>query len=178
MLAAAAALCSCTAVPRPTPAVEVGAQDAGFDGSAVRTDLESSARMRFGEALVTRALAAETHLFAKHYFGLAPPPVRQPDGSFKDPEPPTAMLIREDGRWMAAAVGGLRAVADDKAAAIDAAIADPAFWNEPVSARATCTDAGASLLLLRTPKRQALVRKGTCGATQRTERLIFAALNA
>ena len=171
------------------PAVPVGAPAApaettaeaippGFDPQRVRSDLESTARQRFGDALTDRALAAPAYLFSKHYMGLAPPPIVQPDGSYKYPDPPMAVLIRENGGWMAATTSGWRPAKPEQAAAIDAMIADAAFWAEPAWTQPGCTDAGGSLLMLKVPRRPAIVRQGACGATQRTERLVFLGLEA
>jgi hypothetical protein len=151
-----------------------------FDPDLVRRDLEASADARFGEPLTEQAVAGDTFLIAKHYFGLAPPPELQPDGSYRDREPPVALLVKEEGRWQAARPGsnGFQPIAPDKAATLDRLVSDEALWSEPDHARAGCTDAGASLLWLKMPGRPVLVRRGACGATARTERLIFAALDA
>jgi hypothetical protein len=149
-----------------------------FDAERVRGDLETTARARFGDALTDRALASAAYLFSKHYMGLPPPPVLQPDGSYKDPEPPMAMLIRENGQWLAATATGFRAANPAKAEEIDALLADPAFWAEPAWAQPGCTDAGGSLMMLKVPRRAPVVRQGACGATKRTERLVFLGLEA
>lgn len=150
-----------------------------FDPAEVRRDLETSARAKFGDALVEQTLASPEFLFAKHYYGLAPPPTLQPDGSYRYPEPPTAMLIRREGQWLSArSGGGFVAVAPEKAAALEAMLAEPGFRAEPAYAEPGCTDAGASLLWLKPAGQPALVRRGACGATARTERLIFLALDS
>ena len=177
---ALAALATCAPVA-PAPEPVTGSPESvqpGFDPAALQADPEATARLRFGKALVSRALAAPVHLFAKHYMGLAPPPIVQPDGSYRYPDPPMAMLIREDGQWLAATLDGMRPAKPDKVAAIDAIVGDAAFWADPAWARPGCTDAGGSLLMLRAPPRQGIVRQGACGATQRTERLGFLALEA
>ena len=89
-----------------------------------------------------------------------------------------AMLIRVDGQWLAATSIGFRAINPEKAATIDAVLGDAAFWAEPAWAQPGCTDAGGSLLMLKVPQRPRIVRQGACGATQRTERLVFLALEA
>ena len=175
----AATLSACApAVPVSQPVATPEAIPPGFDVERVRSDLETTARQRFGDALTDRALASPTYLFSKHYMGLPPPPILQPDGTYKDPEPRMAMLIRENGQWLAATSMGFRAVNPEKAAAIDAMIADAAFWAEPAWAQPGCTDAGGSLLMLKVPQRARIVRQGACGATQRTERLVFLGLEA
>ena len=177
VLAFALAACA-PAVPVAQPAETPEAIPPGFVPERVRSDLETTARQRFGNALTDQALASPTYLLSKHYMGLAPPPVLQPDGSYKEREPPMAMLIRENGRWMAATPGGWRPAKAEQAAAIDAMIADAAFWAEPAWAQPGCTDAGGSLLMLKVPQRARIVRQGACGATQRTERLVFLGLEA
>ena len=150
-----------------------------FDAAEVRQDLEGSARAKFGAALTEQALASPTFLFAKHYVGLSPPPILQPDGSYRFPDPPMAMLVRRSEGWVTARVGaGFVPVAANKGAALDAALRDPGFWNEPVYTRPTCTDAGSSLLWLKVPGKSATLRRGACGATERTERLVWLALEA
>ncbi len=89
-----------------------------------------------------------------------------------------AMLARRDGRWLAATANGFRPAKPDKAAAIEAIVRDSEFWREPAWAKPGCTDAGGSLLMLKVPPRDRIVRQGACGATQRTERLVFIALEA
>ena len=179
LIVLAAALSACApAVPVAQPQATPEAIPPGFDPERVRSDLETTARQRFGDALTDRALGSPTYLFSKHYMGLAPPPVLQPDGSYKDREPPMAMLIRENGQWLAATATGFRPAKPEAATAIDAMIADRAFWAEPAWAQPGCTDAGGSLLILKVPQRARIVRQGACGATQRTERLVFLGLEA
>ncbi|MDQ3145212.1 MAG: hypothetical protein M3Q57_10115 [Pseudomonadota bacterium] len=177
-----AALAACSSVPPaavPVPVVERPMDTpAAFDLGEVQRDLETGARAKYGEAAVARAFAAPTSIIAKHYFGLAPPPVLQPDGSYKEREPPLALLVRENGAWMAATGSGWRKVDAAKALALETALRDAAFWAEPDYARPGCTDAGASRLVLRFPGKPVTVRQGACGATARTEKLIFAALDA
>ena len=176
--------CAPTLVPAPSlPATEPAAEatNPGFDATRVRTDLESTARQRFGDALTDRALASPNFLFSKHYVGLPPPPILQPDGSYKEREPAMALLVRENGRWLVATADGFRAANPDKAADIDALLADQAFWDEPAWSQPTCTDSGGSLLMLKIAPRAPttpVVRQGACGATRQTERLVFLALEA
>ena len=183
LVAATAALSACApAPPAPVPAAVLARPldsiQPGFRPAEVRGDLEATARQRFGDALTDRALASDTYLFAKHFVGLAPPPIVEPDGSYRYPPPPMAMLIRENGQWLAATAAGFRAVSADKAAAIDALVRNAAFWSEPDYAEPGCTDAGASLLMLKAPPRPVVVRRGACGRTALTERLVFLALEA
>ena len=179
LLTAVAALWACApAVPVAQPVAASEEVIPGFDAERVRTDLQKTARERFGDALTDRALASPAYLLSKHYMGLAPPPIVQPDGSYKYPDPPMAMLIRENGQWLAATATGFRRAKPDQATAIDAMIADRAFWAEPAWAQPGCTDAGGSLLMLKAPQRARIVRQGACGATQHTERLVFLGLEA
>ena len=180
LLAAGAALAACAPTAPVTEPVARPAESVGrhFDPVAVQADLETTARQRFGEALVAQALASDAYLFAKHYMGLPPPPIVQPDGSYKYPDPPMAMLVRRDGQWLAATANGFRPAKADKAAAVEAIVRDADFWAEPAWAQPGCTDAGGSLLMLKVPPRERIVRQGACGATQRTERLVFLALEA
>lgn len=178
LLLAFAALAACSAVP-PAPVVERPMDTPTlFDLGEVRRDLEGGARAKYGEAAVARAFAAPASIIAKHYYGLAPPPILQPDGSFKEREPPLALLVRENGVWLAATVSAWRRIDAAKSLALETALRDAAFWAEPAYARPGCTDAGASRLVLRFPGRPVTVRQGACGATARTEKLIFAALDS
>jgi len=144
----------------------------GFEPVAVANNLLMSARDRFGESAVRRALSAPAYLFAKHFPGMLPP---LPPGA-SPPPIPTAMLMREGDRWVAATPDGFRSVLRDKSEAIDAILADRAFWASPDYAPPNCTDAGASLLLVKLPGRPETARRGACGPSQRTEQLAMLAL--
>lgn len=150
----------------------------GFNRATVEAILLASARARYGEALVRRAIAAPAFLFTKHYPGMMPPPPPGAGPDWRYPEPPVAMLFRENGQWLAARAEGLRAAKPDKVGEIEAILADPAFWAEPEYAEPGCTDAGASLLMLKLPDRARITRRSACGATQRGEHLVFRALEA
>ena len=174
-------LAACTAPPPPPPAAEVSGDASGpawFDPVRVETDLKTTALERFGDGYFAEAIRAPTYLFAKHYVGLPQPPILQPDGSYKYPPPPMAMLHRGAEGWMVATATGFRPAKADKAAAIDAILSDAAFWAEPASSQPACTDAGGSLLMLRVPRHDQVLRQGACGATALTERLVFLALEA
>ena len=175
----ATAACAPVAPVAPIADPRRDAAEPRFDAAKVRADLIATARQRFGDAATDRALAAPVHLLAKHYYGLAPPPIVQPDGSYKYPDPPMALLRREkDGLWYAATAAGWRLAKPDKAAEIEALLADPAWRAEPVWAQPSCTDAGGSLLLAKPPGGAETVRQGACGAAERTERLVFLALDS
>jgi hypothetical protein len=172
-------LVACAPVARPEAAIGPTETRPDFNPAEVQADLEKTARTKFGAALTDQALASPTFLLAKHYMGLPPPAISQPDGTYTFAEPPISMLIRRDGRWLAARVGkGWVPVSVDKAGAIDLLLRDRRFWNEPDHSRPTCTDAGASLLWLKTAERRAVTRKGACGATLMTEKLVLQALEA
>ena len=174
-------LAACAPAVVPAPSVQPATDEstpAWFDAVRVETDLKTTAKERFGDGYYARAITSPTYLFAKHYVGLPPPPIAQPDGSYKYPPPPMAMLIRDASGWQVATATGYRQARPDKAAAIDAILGDKAFWAEPAWSQPGCTDAGGSLLMLKVPQRARIVRQGACGATQRTERLVFLALEA
>jgi hypothetical protein len=50
------------------------------------------------------------------------------------------------------------------------------FWSEPTFANPTCTDAGATYLIVSLPNRPFLLRTANC-ATPKSERLGLAAIN-
>ena len=141
-------------------------------------DLLWSAQQIFGEQLVRRALAANAYIFAKHYQGMLPPPPPGAGPNWKYPEPPTALLFVENGLWLAATRDGIRQARADKVQEIRQILSGEKFWKEPVWAPPGCTDAGASLLLLKIPGRPEVVRSASCGATGGSEAIVFRALEA
>lgn len=141
-------------------------------------DLLWSAQQLFGEQLVRRALAADAYVFAKHYQGMRPPPPPDAGPDWKYPDPPTAVLFVENGTWLAATETGVRQARADKVEEIRHVLAEESFWNEPVWAPPGCTDAGASLLMLKIPERSEVVRSASCGATGGSETIVFRALEA
>lgn len=141
-------------------------------------DLLWSALQLFGEPLVRRALAADAYIFAKHYPGMLPPPPPGAGADWKYPEPPTAVLFVEHGLWMAATREGVRQARIEKVQEIRRVLMTDKFWKEPVWAPPGCTDAGASLLLLKVPGRPEVVRSASCGATGGSEAIVFRALEA
>lgn len=165
--------CAPVAPPPRPPGTLSGAEGPAFDAEKTRRDLESSARTQHGDALVEQALAAPAFLIAKRYAGMLPPPPPDAGPDYRYPDPPAFVLVRPERQWLAAQKGGgFVAVGADRAARLDAALADPAFWKEPAWAPPGCTDAGASLIWLKLPGRPPQVRSGTCGETERTERLV------
>jgi hypothetical protein len=141
-------------------------------------DLLWSAQQLFGEQLVRRALAADAYIFAKHYQGMLPPPPPNAGPDWNYPEPPTAVLFMERGTWLAATRNGVGQARADKVRQIDEILSSGKVWSEPVWAPPGCTDAGASLLLLKVPRRREVVRSASCGAAGGSEALVFRALEA
>jgi hypothetical protein len=140
----------------------------------VEADLLATARERYGTAALERALAAPTHVIVKRFAGMAPPP---PPGAGPDWRPPTpsAMLIKDEGRWLAATPDGWRAADSAATAEIEAVIASRAFWSEPAT-NLPCPDAGALLLLIKAPSRERTVRISRC--TSVAQQIVLAALRA
>ncbi len=173
--------CAPTIAPVPPEArvIPAGPSTNSFnwtdDMPTVERELLATARERFGEAAVRRALGAPTYLFAKYYHGMLPPP---PPGGAPPYKPPMALLIRENGQWLAATDQGFRPARADITPQLDALLASPNFWAVSTTTGPPCPDAGASLLLLKVPSRPETVRTGTCGATQPNERLVMLAIDA
>ena len=141
-------------------------------------DLLWSAKQLFGEQLVHRALAAPIYIFAKHYPGMLPPPPPGAGPDWKYPEPPTAVVFVENGMWLTATSNGVRQARPDKVREIQQLLSSQTFLKEPVWAPPACTDAGASLLLLKMVRHPEIVRSASCGATGGSEALVFRALEA
>lgn len=152
--------------------------DHSFNRARIEADLLFSARQRFGEALVRRAIAAPAFLFSKHYPGMLPPPPPDAGPDWKYPEPPAAMLFQENGIWLVATAQGVRQARSDKLSELQAILANLAFWGEPENPEVGCTDSGASLFMLKVPQRPRITRRGVCGGGPNGERLVFVALEA
>ncbi len=180
-LALMSGACVHNAAPSATRAIPRGPEpeqlEAGFDKVAIERDLLLTARNRLEEATIRRALAADSYIFAKYYPGMMPPP---PAGIPHDWKPkfPFVLLFKEDGRWLAATAGGMRAANPAAIAKVEAALSDAAFWKQPSWTPPRCTDAGASLLLIKVQGRSETLRRGSCGETELTQRLVLAALEA
>lgn len=179
----ALALCAC-AQTSGAPSVRllpVGPEpeqlEAGFDRAAIERDLFLSARSRFGEAAIRRAFAAESYIFAKYYPGMMPPP---PPGMGRDWKPkfPFVLLFEEKGQWLAATPSGVRPANPAAMGKVRAALAEPRFWKQPSWTPPRCTDAGASILLIKVRGRRETLRRGSCGETELTQRLVLAAIEA
>ena len=176
VLALALAGCVAEAPPadQPPPGRPLETLPAGARLQQVETDLLDTARKRFGDAALTRALAAPTHLIVKRFVGMAPPP---PPGAGADWRPPTpnALVIREEGKWYAATDGGWRPASEAAIAELEPILASEAFRSESATVPA-CPDFGASNLLLKAPGRARIVRSHQCSSA--TTRAIEAAFRA
>ena len=147
---------------------------AGVALAEVEADLLATARERFGQAALDRALAAPIHLMVKRFAGMAPPP---PPGAGPDwrPPTPTALLYKERGTWMVATDTGWRQARIEAAEQLDAIFANRRFWAEPPIIFA-CPDFGAGLMLVKRPENARIVRNHQC--TSETSRLVSEALRA
>ena len=170
---------ACTTTSPATRLIPIGAEpeqlEAGFDRAAIERDLMLTARNRVGEATIRRALGADSYLFAKYYPGMMPPPPPDMPANWR-PKFPFMLLFQENGRWLAATDAGVRTANEHAVSRIAGLVADEAFWRQPNSTPPQCTDAGASLLLIKLPNRAETLRRGSCGATELTQRLVAAAL--
>lgn len=164
LLLAALAVAGCAQSARPgiETARPLDTQPAYADLASVRGDLIATAHARYGAAAVDRALAAPTHLIVKRFAGMVPPP---PPGASPDwrPRTPSAMLIRDAGRWLAATPGGWRPVDATAGVRVDAVLAGPRLWSEDAATPA-CPDFGSSNLLLKVPARRETVRRASCSS--------------
>jgi hypothetical protein len=88
------------------------------------------------------------------------------------------LLINEGNGWLAATSSGFRTANPTQVAELRGILGSDAFWSAPASGGPGCTDAGASLLMMKLPERSEIVRTGTCGETQINEQLVRAALQA
>ena len=162
--------------PAVAPSIEqpLRVMPAGLDAARVRADLIATARTKFGDAAVDRALADPTHLIAKRFAGMVPPP---PPGTPADwaPPTPTALLIRTEQGWMTATESGWRRANAEAAAEIDALLAQSRFWKEPDYTPA-CPDFGSSNLLLKVSRRSETLRIAQC--TSAAASFVDAALRA
>ena len=178
LIMAALSACSPTTMPE-LPPVQSGPTDyvenlpPGFSAQQVNTDLEAAIVERFGSAALKRASMAEAYVLSRHYQGL-PRPLGPGETT---PLPIAAALILERGVWYRAAVGGsfIPLTADQQQQWL-AALADTGPWAEPTYAHPTCTDAGATYLIVSLPSRPFLLRAANC-ATPKSERLGLAAIN-
>ena len=138
----------------------------------VRNDLLATAGDRFGQERLAEALAAPTHLIAKRFAGMLPPP--PPGEATPEYVPPAALMMKTAQGWMVATASGWRPATPEHSAEIDRLIADPAFWAEPATDM-PCPDYGASLLLLKVPGKANIVRKSGC--PNLADKAVAAAIN-
>ena len=145
----------------------------GFNAQQVKADLEAAIVERFGAAALKRAQSAEGYVLSRHYQGLPPP---LPPGA-ASPLPIAALLIFEQNVWFRAETGGaFRPLTAAQQQNWLAALADTGPWAEPTYANPTCTDAGATYLIVSLPDRPFLLHAANC-ATPKSERLGLAAIN-
>ena len=157
--------------PGPTDYIEN--LPAGFSAQKVKADLEAAIVERFGAAALKRAQSSEGYVLSRFYQGLPVPP--PPDGT--QPLPIAALLILEQNVWYRAETGGaFRPLTAREQNEWFSALADTGPWAEPTYANPTCTDAGATYLIVSIPSRPFLLRAANC-ATPKSERLGLAAIN-
>jgi hypothetical protein len=179
-LLALIALSACApTTTRDVPSVASGPTDRvenlppGFNAQKIKADLEGAITERFGTAAIKRAQSAEGYVLSRHYQGLPQPSL--PGGA--PPLPIAALLIFEQNVWYRAETGGaFRPLTAAQQQNWLAALADTGPWAEPTYANPTCTDAGATYLIVALPNRPFLLRAANCG-TPKSERLGLAAIN-
>jgi len=174
------ALSACTSMgTHELPSVASGPTDyienlpLGFNAQQVKADIEVAIVERFGAAALKRAQSAQGYVLSRHYQGLPRPP--EPGNA--RPLPIAALLIFEQNVWYRAETGGafLPLTAAQQQNWL-AALTDTGPWAEPTFANPTCTDAGATYLIVSLPNRPFLLRAANCG-TPNSERLGLAAIN-
>ena len=141
------------------------------DAATMKQDLLLTARARLGEAMTRRALAADAYILAKSYAGMRPPPPADAGPNWRYPDAPFTLLLHEHGRWLVATASGVRPASTEATTEIRRLLSEPAFWRQPQAAGPGCTDAGASLLMIRYAGRRETILRGTCGETELTQRL-------
>jgi hypothetical protein len=163
------AACAQAPVPRARTTVPAVVESA-------RVDLESRVVERFGAAALARARSAPEFIAVLRYSGLPAPPY-DTDGHPIKPSYPTALLFRENGRWFAYGMNGVRPILPRWSGPLDELLQRPDLWAEPVDGGLLgCTDAGASYVWLRVRGHAEQARIGHCGGSPLTERLVSAAL--
>ena len=156
----------------PTDYVEQGLPT-GSITAKVKVDLEEAIVERFGSAALERAQSSEAYVLSRHYQGLPP---QQQQGAAES-LPIAAILIMERGDWLRGETGGVfRPLTSAQARQWLAALSDAGPWDEPTFAYPTCTDAGATYLMVSVPNRPFLLRAANC-ATPKSERLGLTAIN-
>lgn len=140
----------------------------------VEGDLLGTARERYGEAALARALNSSTYLIAKRYVGFPPPPPPGAGADWKPPSP-SALMLKEGGAWLVATTEGWRQARPEVATELNGILAARSFWDEPPLIPA-CPDYGSANLLLKMPGHQRMVRSAYC--VGETDRAVSAALRA
>ena len=156
-------LSACAAQPAAVPPVIVerplDVLPAGVDPAVARADLLATARTRFGDAAVDKALSSPAHLIVKRFAGMVPPP---PPGSGTGwPPTPAALLVKDGAGWKVATDAGWRPAKDEGAERLNALLADEKLWTEPAFTPA-CPDFGSGNLLLKVPGHAETVRVAQC----------------
>lgn len=155
------------------PADHVERLPPGFSAQQVKVDLETAIVERFGAAALKRAQSAEAYVLSRHYQGLP----RPPDPGEGPPLPIAALLIFERNVWYRAETGGaFRPLTQAQEQQWIASLSDTGPWAEPTFTNPTCTDAGATYLIVSLLNRPFLLRAANC-ATPKSERLGLAAIN-
>ncbi|MXP40892.1 hypothetical protein GRI75_04435 [Altererythrobacter soli] len=170
-------MAACTALEAVGVVSEVRPLDtlpAGVELRQVEQDLLATARDRFGETAVRRALAAPSHVIVKRFPGMSPPPPPNAGPDWR-PAIPVALLAKEGDRWFAATARGWREADAVATAVIEDTLTSEAFREEPERIGA-CPDYGASLLLAKLPGREREVRSALC--TSQTDKVVYEALRA
>jgi hypothetical protein len=180
LLAGLTATCLSACVAAPPPA-EMDPRRRPLDSLSgevrlqeVEADLLVTARERFGQAALDRALAAPTHVIVKRFAGMVPPPPPGAPTNWMPPKPAT-LLLKENGRWLVASGEGWREAQAAPAGELDRILDNATFWDEAATVL-PCPDFGASLLLVKVPQRPRVVRNHLCSSA--TSTLIGEALQA
>ena len=162
------------ALSQPTDIRPLETLPAHTDLARVRQDVIATAADRFGAARLAEARSEPTHLVAKRFAGMVPPP---PPGAGSDWRPlsPAVLMVRRPNGWVVATATGWRPANAEAAADLDAIVADQDFWSE-APYTPPCPDFGASLLLLNVAGRAETVRNSTCSSN--ASRAVEAALRA
>jgi hypothetical protein len=94
------------------------------------------------------------------------------------PKFPFVLLFEEKGQWLAATPSGVRPANPAAMGKVQATLSESRFWTQPSWTPPRCTDAGASILLIKVKGRKEALRRGSCGETELTQRLVLAAIEA
>jgi len=163
-------LAACAAPPVADPR-ERGVPARAFDPVEVRAYVESEATRVLGPAPVAEASAARTAVMLVLSQSL-PPPWQRPDGTWDyRGRPPTNVAVKRASGWVEWKSGAAVAMAPDRAARLDALLADPGFWAEPAYSPAEgCLDGGSLSIVVKARGRTRAARQ-VCGMHGRAEQL-------